>query len=191
MKRLAKKTTVDQKKIEDQKKIFAIEVAQEVLRLDKLNREKEEKKSLFRNTKILLKSYPKLISHCENGVWTDYQDENGYDIDLHLHEPLKEDIVIESIKRTKARTMMFIVWLESAMAKLERDCLANNTHIKYVAMQLMYLDEEYTCLPWLERKLKAAEKLNVSESTVNRYALDMIDELSLLLYGLGAMKLIN
>jgi DNA-directed RNA polymerase specialized sigma subunit len=54
-----------------------------------------------------------------------------------------------------------------------------------------YINEKTCILPFNEKLIKIDEEMNISESTVRRYEADMIAELSVELFGIGAFKLLK
>lgn len=167
------------------KKEFALEVAQEAVRLYKQQEEKIIKSRIFRNTKRLLNHYRELNDHIENAVWSFSQDdEPDYS---SMMSDIDEDVFIESIKRSAARTVIIVSHVDKGLSVLKMK--TSKDLYKYTVIDLMYISTELAELSMAERLSQIAERLTVSEATVRRYELDMTNKLSVLLFGAGAVNL--
>ncbi|PKM49587.1 MAG: hypothetical protein CVV02_15225 [Firmicutes bacterium HGW-Firmicutes-7] len=169
---------------------FALEVAQEAVKLYKQQEEKTEKKTVFRNTRVLLKHYNDLKEHCGNAL--DDLCNDVYMLGIgELVEALQENIIIESIVRTKSRTYVMVRHIDSCISVIQNSMIQAGTPEKFEVLNILYLDPNSCKLPRGDKIIIASEKLNISERTADRYELDMIQEMSVLLFGIGATKLIK
>lgn len=164
---------------------FVIATTKEVYKQLKQEQEKEEKKTLFRNTRKLMSNYHTFIDHCELNVsFSELNDYNPF-------EDLQEDIVINSMKKTKARTLLLVSCVEASINKIQMNAKMKNYYDKYKVFYSFYICEKTSKLPFNEKLAKIADEMNISESTVRRYECDMITELSAELFGIGAFKLLK
>ena len=60
---------------------------------------------------------------------------------------------------------------------------------KYKVIEMLHLNPELQELPWGERVLVVAEKLNCVDRTVRRWRNEMVKELSVFLFGVEGLKL--
>lgn len=175
-------------------KDFVIEVAHEVLKQFKEEEEKAETKTVFRNTRVLMSHYNELKAHCK-GYMDDLCNDETYkygqlNYDKVIQE-LSEDVIIESILRTRARTYVMVKYIDTCLEVLQESMKNANIYEKYQVFKIFYLDIETCKLQRSEKKSIAATELIISERTAERYELDMIHEMSVLLFGIGASKLIK
>lgn len=172
---------------------FALEVAKEAIRQFKLQEEKNEKKTVFRNTRVLLKHYNEFKEHCEDSLDEIYEEAsslNKSDLGMIVRE-LQEDVIIDSIVRTRSRTFIMVQHIDTCLHVLRKSMAKANTFDKFEVLNIFYLDPDTCKRPLLEKTDIAIEKLHISDRTVRRYELDMIEEMSVLLFGIGASKLMK
>lgn len=167
-------------------KNFAKEVAKEALGEYKLDIEKDRKKRIFRNTKVLLKHYNDLNSHIDNAVWKNKLD---YDDPIDLMSNLKEEIIIHSVKKTQARTMMMIAHIDAALHELKEKHAGQPD--KYLVINRLYLDKKLIDKTAAEKQQIVAEEICTTARNIRRYETEMIKDLSIFLYGVGAVELIK
>jgi hypothetical protein len=173
------------KNIEEKEWILA--VAKEAIKQYKEDVEQEERKTLFRNTKALLNHYHELKEHCQDTL----NEEKNISEEMDFIRQLREDIVLESIKRTRSRTILMMSHIDGCLHVLHKKMNEKGQGEKYEVINILYLNEETYALPSLEKIEIAAEQLHVSDRTIKRYETEMINELSVLLFGIGALKLVK
>lgn len=143
----------------------------------------EQKRKVFHNTKLLLSHYNDLKSHVVNAI----DDINR----LHKHELHESDYIdmersldelyISSIKKSKTKTLIMIAHIDMALKALEVKQHKLCSLEKYQALKMYYLDEmSYEDI---------VNHFNCGVNTPRRWMNDMINELSILLFGIEGMKL--
>lgn len=136
----------------------------------------EKRKKVFHNTELLLKNYNSLREHYEKAV--DSLDE-FCDEDLSGIND-EDELYIRSIRRSKFRTFIMISHIEMAIEALKKKMNQRCQPEKYRVIEMLYLEG---------RTFESiAEKLNCGERTVRRWKNEMIDELSILIFGIDGLK---
>lgn len=138
----------------------------------------EQKKKVFHNTKLLLKHYNDLKTHVDKAIY----DINSLEWDLEeIGELERDELYILSIRRSKSKTLIMIAHIDMAMEQLKKKQYHLCTIEKYQALESYYFNEE--------TYENIAEKLNCGVITVRRWVNEMINELSILLFGIDGLKL--
>lgn len=113
----------------------ALQIAAEVGAQTALNRFEEEKQreakelmdSRLRNTKLLLRNYRLFKAHVENAVYDPETDLNPLEIIRDLMKPGRNgSLVVESIKKSAARTAIIVDHIEKMLRIYHAYCLASN-----------------------------------------------------------------
>jgi len=141
----------------------------------------------FRNTKLLLENYQDLKKHVYHAkdsaadIEETNDDElmdteetmgNDYNTDLLDLEP---DIFIDSIRRSRCRTIIMIAHIDTCLKLLSIQASKNKEYAKYRLLKLVYFEHrEFADL---------APEFYCSEATVRRWVNDMIRQLSVYLFG--------
>lgn len=160
----------------------------EALKLQKSDERERVRKNRFHNTELLLKNYLNLLDHSENSKFDaseihDIVEPLGFEnIDL-------DDVIVQSIKRSKVRTQVMINQIETSIEILRLKTASKNQYEKYEVIEKLFMDQEKSKLPTTERIKVVAEELNCGESSVRRWKNEMINELSVLLFGVDGLKL--
>lgn len=146
-------------------KILAKEVIEEI------NKEKKDKR--LHNTRLLMKYYNPLKEHLESVS----EDISKFNFDIDEEEDART--FIGSIARSKIRTAKMISYLESAIDIIEKRYKANGEVEKYQAFVMHYIYEN--------TNEEIQEKFNCGKNTPRRWSNTIIDELSVLLWGVDAL----
>jgi hypothetical protein len=141
-------------------------------------KEMEEKRSkIFHNTRLLMSNYTDLKKHSEKGI-----DSLKFAINNGDYDTLSEDeIYILSIKQSKARTLVMIAHIDMALNELKKRQAKEGTIEKYRALEMFFINEK--SYEYIQ------EKLNCGKNTPGRWVKEMIDELSVLLFGVDGLKI--
>lgn len=152
--------------------------AKEAIREYDKEKIQEQKRKVFHNTKLLLKHYNDLKSHVDNAI----SDVTRLETDLiDLNELERDELYILSIKKSKTKTLIMIAHIDMAMETLKKKQYKLCATEKYQSLTMFYFDEmSYE---------KIAEELNCGVVTVRRWVNEMINELSINLFGIDGMKL--
>lgn len=149
---------------------------------DKEKKQQQREKTIH-NTKLLLKHYNDLKTHMEKAIDDfgklkkyELRETEYFNIDRSL-----DDLYIASIKSSKAKTLIMIGHIDMAMKQLRMKQKKLGTSEKYKALEMLYLEEKtYENL---------VEYFNCGVNTPRRWINEMVDELSILLFGLDGIKL--
>ncbi|MHB9921698.1 hypothetical protein CGQ39_12475 [Clostridium botulinum] len=138
----------------------------------------EQRKKIFHNTKLLLKHYNDLKSHVENAIADVKQLEEGID---EIGDLERDELYILSIKKSKSKTLIMIAHIDMAMDILKKKQYKLCSIEKYYALEKYYFKE----MTFEE----VAESLSCGVITARRWVKEMVNELSILLFGIEGMKL--
>lgn len=160
--------------------------ATEALRLQRDEERKRIKQNRFHNTELLLKNYLSLVEHFE------ISQDQASDEDLESHNFDSEDaddIIIHSIRRSRIRTLIMVLQIEACLGKLREKMGEKGQLEKYIVIEKMYLDPFKILLPMTDRKQIIAAEIHCGETSVWKWRNEMIDELSVLLFGVDGLRL--
>ncbi|WFR55373.1 hypothetical protein QA584_17380 [Anaerocolumna sp. AGMB13025] len=137
----------------------------------------EKKRKALHNTKLLLKNYRKIQKSIEEGVSEVMQLEKEY---IVLNE--SDELYIESIKRSKLRSLIVVTHIDKALALAQEECKRKGIPEKYDAFISCMLDGmTYD---------DAAQKYLSSKPSISRWINDITKEVSIQLFGVEGMDLI-
>ena len=140
-----------------------------------LRREKRIK--VFQNTKKLMENYNRICQSVAEGVAELSDMDNGDE----LEEFTEEDIFINSILKSKLRSIVMIGHIDKCLRLLEDEECRKNTHEKYLAFKYFYLDGmTYESI---------AEIYGYGERTARRWITELTGILSVYLFGSDALML--
>ncbi len=141
-------------------------------------KKQEQRKKILHNTKLLLSHYNDLKSHVENAI----SDATNLEADLiDIEEIERDELYILSIKRSKTKTLIMIAHIDMAMESLKNKEYKLCSPEKYDALKMFYLDE----VPYDQ----IVKQFNCGVNTPRRWINQMINELSILLFGIDGLKL--
>ena len=164
------------------------EIAFEVLKLYKQEEKNNVKKARFRNTGLLLNHYIDFVDHYENIKYkaSDIQNE----LDLIESKMIEiDDIYIQSIKRSKIRTKIIVHHIEAAIDMLKSKMKNKNEPEKYDIIERLYMDRNIIDMKFNARIKFVSDSCNCSESSARRWNSEMLNELSVLLFGVDGLRL--
>ncbi|WP_283683290.1 helix-turn-helix domain-containing protein [Parablautia sp. Marseille-Q6255] len=139
--------------------------------------EKEKRVKTFRNTKKLLQNYNRICESVQEGI----SDLTEMDNSDELEEFTEEDIFINSILKSKLRSIVMIAHIDKCVALLEREQYSKNTPEKFLAFKYFYFDEmTYESI---------TEVYGYSERTARRWVQELTNILSVYLFGADAVNL--
>lgn len=156
--------------------------AKEALKQQKNEERLRIKKNRFHNTELLLKNYLNLMSHIENSKDKVSDILNLEDLDLN-------EISIRAIKRSKLRTAVMTYHIESCMNQLKQKQIKKDQEAKYEVLYSLYLDPTWEGIEWGSKIATLAEQLHCSQDSIRRWRKEMINELSIFLFGVDGLKL--
>jgi hypothetical protein len=157
--------------------------AKEAIREFDKEKKDEYRRKVFHNTKLLLSHYNDLKAHINNAIddinkLKEHELEKSEFIDMGKST---DELYILSIKRSKMKTLIMVAHIDTAMASLKSKQYKLCSGEKYKALELHYIEESTF--------EQIAEYLNCSVITARRWINEMINELSINLFGIDGMKL--
>lgn len=138
---------------------------------------KKKRAKIFQNTKALMENYNRIAQSVQEGV------SDLGDLTEDPVEGLEEgsSIFIESIVKSKLRSLVMLAHVDKCLVLLEREEYQNNTPEKYLAFKYFYLDEmTYESI---------AEIHGYSERTARRWVTELLSIMSVYLFGADALIL--
>lgn len=158
----------------------------EALKLQKNEERMRIRKNRFHNTELLLKNYLSLVEHFE------LSQDKAMEEDLEAYnfeEADAEDIIIQSIRRSRIRTLVMVLQIEACLGRLRAKMIDKGQLEKYVVIEKLYLDPVKSSVPMTERKQIVAIEIHCGETSVWKWRNEMINELSVLLFGVDGLRL--
>jgi DNA-directed RNA polymerase specialized sigma24 family protein len=156
----------------------AKESAKEAIKEFDKEKRQEQRKKVFHNTKLLLSHYNDLKQHVENAI----DDARQLETDLiQIGEIERDELYILSIKKSKTKTLIMIAHIDMALEILKQKQYKLCSPEKHAALEMFYIDE----MTYEE----IVEKLSCGERTARRWMNEMIEELSVYIFGVDALRL--
>lgn len=132
---------------------------------------------IFQNSKKLMENYNRICKSVEEGI----SDLADVATDEELETFTSEDIFINSILKSKLRSIVMIAHIDKCLKLLEDEEYRKNTHEKYLAFTYFYLDEM--------SHESIAQVLNCTDRTARRWVTELTGLLSVYLFGADALML--
>lgn len=152
-------------------------VALETVREYEKSQKKNRRVKVFRNAKKLMENYNRICQSVQEGVSELSDVDDGED----LEELSAEDIYINSIIKSKLRSIVMIAHIDKCLGLLEAEEYEKNTPEKYLAFKYFYLDRmTYDSI---------AEVYGYGERTARRWITELTNILSVYLFGADAIVL--
>ena len=165
---------------------IATAAAIEALKLQKNDERMRIRKNRFHNTELLLKKYLNLIEHFE--LAQDKATEEDLEA-YNFEEADMEDVIIYAVRRGRIRTLIMVTQVEVSLAALRIKMIDKGQPEKYLVIDKLYLDPVKSLMPWKERVQTIAAELHCGEASVYRWKNDMIEELSVMFFGVDGLRL--
>ncbi|WP_024348018.1 hypothetical protein [Lacrimispora indolis] len=152
----------------------ALEAVKEFEKSQKKNR----KVRVFQNAKKLMENYNRICQSVQEGV----SELSDVDDGEELEELSAEDIYINSIIKSKLRSIVMIAHIDKCLGLLEEEMIRKESHEKYLAFKYFYLDGMTS--------ESIAEILdNCTDRTIRRWVSELTGILSIYLFGSDAIVL--
>lgn len=153
------------------------EAAKQAIKEYEREKKQEGKKKVFHNTKLLLAHYNGFKNHVENAI----DDVNKLEIDLIDIDDLdRDELYILSIKRSKVKTLIMLAHMDMALESLRKKQHKLCASEKYEALKMLYVEE----IPYD----KIVKHFNCGVNTPRRWINQMVNELSVMLFGIESLK---
>ena len=151
--------------------------ALEAVKIFEKSQKKNAKARVFQNAKKLMENYNRICQSVQEGVSELSDVDNGED----LEELSAEDIYINSIIKSKLRSIVMIAHIDKCLGLLEEEMIRKEWPERYDAFKHFYLDEmTYE---------QMAEEYGYAERTARRWIADCTAILSVYLFGSDAIVL--
>lgn len=143
-------------------------------------------KNRFHNTELLLKNYLSLVEHFElSQDKASEEDLQAFDFESGSND----DIIIQSIRRSRIRTLVMVLHIEACLDKLRTEMNDKGQPEKFMVIEKLYFDPGKKLMPLTERKKAIAAEIHCGETSVWKWRNEMIHELSVLLFGVDGLRL--
>lgn len=136
----------------------------------KRQEDKEKKQNKYHNTFTLMKCYRDAVFHIENAI------SDGTQLELKGMTDEQQRTYLESIRRTRFKTLIMMAHIDKAVEEIERRRRAAGREVEYRAFELYFMQGmDYA---------QIAEELDTGKNTPRRWVTAIINELSVLLWGI-------
>lgn len=133
-------------------------------------REQEKKRDKYHNTFTLMKCYRDAVFHIENAI------SDGTQLELNGMTDEQQRTYLESVRRSRFKTLIMTAHIDKAVDEIERRRKAADREIEYAAFELYFMQgKDYA---------EIAEELDTGKNTPRRWVTAIINELSVLLWGI-------
>lgn len=170
---------------EKQLKVIAEVASQEAIKARKADEAKEEKERHDRrlhNIKLLLKNYRSLVLHCKEIEYDVETFQNTSIQDLDIDEITLE--AIHSIKQSKKKSLAMMYFIKGKIEAYKQSC--HEEELKYYrVLEMKYI----TARKYTTKEI--AELEYIEERTVRRYLEKAISDLTVIFFGVDAIKFGN
>ena len=156
---------------------IAIRAAREAIKEHERQRRKDRRVRVFQNTKKLMENYNRICQSVEEGI----ADISEVDTEVGPEEFSSEDIYINSILKSKLRSIVMLAHIDKCLRLLEDEEIQKHTHEKYLAFTYFYLDGM--------SHESVAQVLNCTERTSRRWVTELTSVLGVYLFGSDAILL--
>ena len=151
--------------------------ALEAVREFEKSQKKNRKVKVFQNAKKLMENYNRICKSVQEGVSELSDVDDGED----LEELSAEDIYINSIIKSKLRSIVMIAHIDKCLGLLEEEMIRKDTPEKYKAFKYFYLKAM--------TPEDIAEELHCADRTVWRWVSELTNILCVYLFGADAIIL--
>lgn len=132
--------------------------------------ERERKRNKFHNTFTLMKCYRDAVFHIENAI------SDGEQLELDGMTDEQQRLYLQSIRRSRFKTLIMTAHIDKAIEEIERRRKAVDREVEYKAFELYFIQrKDYE---------EIAEELDTGKNTPRRWVTAIINELSVLLWGI-------
>lgn len=141
----------------------------------KRQEEKDKKRDKYHNTFMLLKCYRDAAFHVENAI------SDGTQLALAGMTDEQQRTYLESVRRSRFKTMIMTAHIDKAVEEMERRRKAAGREVEYKAFEMYFMQGmDYA---------QIAEELDTGKNTPRRWVTAIINELSVLLWGIDEDKI--
>lgn len=136
----------------------------------KKQEEKERKRDKYHNTFTLMKCYRDAVFHIENAI------SDGEQMELRGMTEEQQRTYLESVRRSRFKTLIMTAHIDKAIEEIERRRKETDRVVEYKAFEMYFIQGmDYA---------EIAEELETGKNTPRRWVTAIINELSVLLWGI-------
>ncbi len=151
--------------------------ALEAVKIFEKSQKKNNRAKVFQNAKTLMENYNRICQSVQEGV----AELSDVDDGEELEELSAEDIYINSIIKSKLRSIVMIAHIDKCLGLLEEEMIRKDTPEKYKAFMYFYLEDM--------TPEDIAEELHCADRTVWRWVSELTNILCVYLFGADAIIL--
>lgn len=141
----------------------------------KKQEDKERKQNKYHNTFTLMKCYRDAAFHIENAV------SDGTQLALAGMTDEQQRTYLESVRRSRFKTLIMTAHIDKAVEEIERRRKAAGREVEYTAFEMYFMQGmDYA---------QIAEELDTGKNTPRRWVTAIINELSVLLWGIDEERI--
>lgn len=141
----------------------------------KKQEERERKRDKYHNTFTLMKCYRDAVFHIENAV------SDGEQLELVGMTDEQQRVYLQSVRRSRFKTLIMTAHIDKAVEEIERRRRVEGREIEYKAFELYFMQgKDYA---------EIAEELETGKNTPRRWVTAVINELSVLLWGIDEERI--
>lgn len=115
---------------------IAVKAAKTAVKEHERQEQKAKRVKIFQNTKKLMENYNRICQSVEEGI----SDISELETDVDTGQFTEDEIFINSILKSKLRSVVMIAHIDKCLKLLEEEELRKKTHEKYLAFTYFYLD---------------------------------------------------
>ena len=156
---------------------IAVKAAKTAVKEHERQEQRAKRVKIFQNTKKLMENYNRICQSVEEGI----SDISELETDVDTGEFTEEEIFINSILKSKLRSIVMIAHIDKCLKLLEEEELRKKTHEKYLVFTYIYLDGM--------AHESIGEVLGCAEKTSRRWVTELTSILSVYLFGSDAVML--
>lgn len=131
---------------------------------------KDKKRDKYHDTFSLMKCYRDAVFHKENAI------SEGTQLELDNMTEEQQETYLRSVRRTRFKTMLMLDHIDKAIEEVERRRNADGREVEYKAFDMYFMQGvDYQ---------QIAEELETGKNTPRRWITAIINELSILLWGI-------
>ena len=141
----------------------------------KKQEEKDKRQNKYHNTFTLMKCYRDAAFHIENAI------SDGEQLELKGMTDEQQRTYLESVRRSRFKTLIMTAHIDKAVEEIEHRRRLAGREIEYKAFELYFMQGwDYEAI---------AEKLGTGKNTPRRWVTAIINELSVLLWGIDEERI--
>ncbi|MDO4292172.1 MAG: hypothetical protein Q4C65_02965 [Eubacteriales bacterium] len=141
----------------------------------KKQEEQDRKKDKYHNTFTLMKCYRDAVFHIENAI------SDGEQLELKGMTDEQQRTYLESVRRSRFKTLIMTAHIDKAVEEIEHRRRVAGREIEYKAFEMYFMQGwDYAAI---------AEELDTGKNTPRRWVTAIINELSVLLWGIDEERI--